>query len=89
MCLFPSAKVKAIEEVDKFISAEERLPTAEDRESFPYIQALVLELFRWGLVTPFSIPRCALEDVWYEGRVIPKGTTILPNNWYVCTASYS
>jgi len=81
MCFFPSAKKRATAEVDEFVRAKDRLPTHDDRGEFPYIHALALELFRWGMFSPLSIPHCALEDVMYEGRVIPAGTTIVTNLW--------
>jgi len=81
MTYFPEAKQKATAEVDAFTRAKDRLPTVEDRERFPYITALVSELYRWGIVAPLGIPHCAMEDIPYQGRVIPKGTAILTNIW--------
>ncbi|KAJ3816339.1 cytochrome P450, partial [Lentinula raphanica] len=36
---------------------------------------------RWQPATPLGVPHATLEDDWYEGYLIPKGTTILANIW--------
>ena len=38
---------------------------------------------RLGNVVPLSIARCAVEDVHMMGYLIPKGSYIMPNLWYV------
>lgn len=55
-----------------------RLPTVEDIQSLPYIQAIVLETLRWMPVLPLSIPHRSLEDDWYQGYLIPGGSVIMP-----------
>lgn len=81
MTFSPDAKRKATAEVDEFTRAKDRLPTIEDRKHFPYIEALVSELYRWGIVAPLGIPHCTTENINYQGRMIPKGTAILTNIW--------
>lgn len=44
--LHPEAAKKAQEEIDRVVGPG-RLPTFEDRESLPYVQALVYETRRW------------------------------------------
>ncbi|KAH9994663.1 cytochrome P450, partial [Russula vinacea] len=36
-------------------------------------------VLRWRSVLPVGIPHCSLEDDWYEGMFIPKGTMCLVN----------
>ena len=81
MSLFPSAKEKATAEVDRFITSMDRLPTINDRDQLPYIQALMLELFRWGVIVTLGVPHTNVEEIVYEDWVIPKETTILTNIW--------
>lgn len=51
MILYPDAQARAQAEIDAVIGSD-RLPTLSDRNSLPYVWALVLELFRWGPATP-------------------------------------
>lgn len=46
MALHPEVQAKAQAEIDKVIG-NERLPRVEDRESLPYIMAVMKEVFRW------------------------------------------
>ncbi len=58
-----------------------RAPTTEDRECIPYIDALILEAFRYTAMTPLSLPHYSGCDSELGGFFIPKGTIILPNIW--------
>jgi hypothetical protein len=51
MTLFPQVAKRARAELDNVIGTD-RLPTFEDRDSLPYINALVKEVFRWYTVVP-------------------------------------
>ena len=53
MAMYPEAQRKAQKEVDSIIGSG-RFPTIEDQEETIYIQALILELFRWHQVTPLG-----------------------------------
>ena len=53
MAMHPEAQLKAKKEVDNIIGLG-RLPMIEDQEEMVYIQALILELFRWHQVTPLG-----------------------------------
>lgn len=46
MLVYPEVKHKAQEEIDRVVGTD-RLPTLEDRENLPYIDAVVNEAFRW------------------------------------------
>jgi cytochrome P450 len=82
MILYPDAAQKAQAEIDAVIG-QDRLPSFADREKLPYINALVLEVMRWHSVTPTSIPHRVMEDNIHEGYMIPKGTLIIPNIWFM------
>jgi len=51
MTLFPHVAKKAQEEIDAVVGTD-RLPTFDDREHLPYIDALLKEVLRWNAVTP-------------------------------------
>jgi len=51
MILYPDVVRKAQAELDTVVG-QDRLPSFSDRESLPYINALVLEVLRWHCVTP-------------------------------------
>ncbi|KAL5501294.1 hypothetical protein ACEPAH_8554 [Sanghuangporus vaninii] len=80
MSLFPEVQRKAQEEIDRVIGSD-RLPTFEDRENLPYIDAVVKEALRWHPVAPMGVPHMTTEDDIYEGYFIPKGALIMPNIW--------
>jgi hypothetical protein len=51
MVLYPEVQAKAKAEIDTIVG-NGRLPCMEDRESLPYLNAIVLELYRWHIVLP-------------------------------------
>ncbi|KAH9856137.1 cytochrome P450 [Lenzites betulinus] len=79
---YPAMQKKAQEELDAVVGTD-RLPTCADLDSaqLPYLYAFFLEVLRWNPVAPNGIPRAVLEDDYYNGYYIPKGTTILINQW--------
>ena len=44
-------------------------------EKVPYVTALVKETLRFWTVIPICLPRTNIEDIPYNGTVIPAGTT--------------
>jgi cytochrome P450 len=53
MTVFPEKQRLAQEEIDRVIGRD-RLPTLRDRDSLPYTNALVKEVFRWRTVAPLG-----------------------------------
>jgi cytochrome P450 len=51
MTLFPDAQHKAQDEIDHVVGSD-RLPNLADRDSLPYVDALVSEVLRWRPVIP-------------------------------------
>ncbi|KAK1216462.1 hypothetical protein PQX77_020931 [Marasmius sp. AFHP31] len=80
MALFPEVQARARAELDAVVGTE-RLPTFEDREKLPYLNAVALEALRWHTVTPTAVPHRASEDSVFEGYFIPKGTLVIPCIW--------
>ncbi|KIJ64543.1 hypothetical protein HYDPIDRAFT_111879 [Hydnomerulius pinastri MD-312] len=82
MTLHPEVVHKAQAELDAVVGRE-RLPTYEDKENLPYIRAIHKETLRWRPVGPLAVPRRVTEDDWYDGYLIPKGTTVIANVWAI------
>ena len=82
MVLYPEAQHRAHEELTAVIGLN-RLPEFTDRESLPYISALIKECTRWIPVAPLGFPRICSEEDEYKGYLIPMGATVIPNQWCV------
>lgn len=55
MTLHPEIQARAQAEVDSVIGGNwQRLPSLSDRPSLPYVNAIVLELFRWNPTVPLG-----------------------------------
>jgi len=81
MVVNPEAMKKAQEELDRVVGKGE-LPDFSHKDSLPYIDALVKEVFRWSPPFPFSASRAMQDDV-YRGYFIPKGATVMQNVWAI------
>jgi len=80
MTLYPAVLKRAQEEIDRVVG-DDRLPSFTDRDSLPYINAIVKETLRWENVSPTGIPHATTEEDTYMGYRIPKGAIIVPNVW--------
>ncbi|KAF2128497.1 cytochrome P450 [Dothidotthia symphoricarpi CBS 119687] len=67
----------AQKEIEDVVGSD-RLPTFEDLNKLPYIQAVIEETFRWRHLAPTGVPHAAIQDDWYKGYFIPKGSVIVP-----------
>ncbi|KAI0935585.1 hypothetical protein AcV5_003970 [Taiwanofungus camphoratus] len=81
MARHPEVQKRAQDELDRVLGGS-RLPVMADREALPYITALIREVYRWVPVAPL-IARKVLQDDEYNGYRIPKGATIVANNWAI------
>ncbi|KAJ3886755.1 cytochrome P450 [Lentinula edodes] len=82
MSLYPKVQERAQNLLDEIVGRS-RMPNFDDMKQLPYIRAIVKEVLRWQPVTPLAIPHAAMEDDWYEGYFIPKGTVVFPNVWSI------
>lgn len=82
MVLHPGVQQKAWEEIDRVVGGD-RLPTLNDRENLPYVEAVLKEVFRWHPLVPMGLPHLVTQDDVFEGYLIPKGAIIIPNIWFV------
>ncbi|QKX61440.1 uncharacterized protein TRUGW13939_08588 [Talaromyces rugulosus] len=63
------------------LSCYGKRPPAEDREKWPYINALVKGITRWWSIAPMGFPHTTTEDVEYNGVHIRKDAFLLPAVW--------
>ncbi|EGG18223.1 hypothetical protein DFA_03710 [Cavenderia fasciculata] len=76
----PECQEKAADELRKVVGKDNGLVTVSHRQSTPYTNALLRELFRYKTVGPLGpLPRVAREDAVIQDYFIPKGTIILSN----------
>lgn len=78
MCNYPETQRKIQEELDRVIGPN-RLPTWEDKDNLPYLNAAILELMRWKHFAPFGLPHMTLEATEVGGYNIPAGAQVLVN----------
>jgi cytochrome P450 len=81
MTMYHKVFKKAQAEIDAHVGSE-RLPTFEDRDSLPYVNAICKELLRWNVVAPIALHVMSQDDS-YEGYLIPKGSMIVGNIWQI------
>lgn len=81
MSMYPEVQRKAQEEIERVVG-NARLPTAGDRESLPYVNAMVEEAQRWHPIAPLGLPHAADEDDTINGMRIPKGALLIPAVWW-------
>jgi cytochrome P450 len=82
MLAYPEVQARAQAELDAVVGRT-RLPTFADYPHLPYIRATVKETLRWRPVDPVGLPHRSIEDDWYEGMFIPKGTVCIANVWHL------
>lgn len=54
MVMHPEVVKKAQDELDRIVG-HDRLPDFSDRESLPYISAIIQEVLRWNPVAPLGM----------------------------------
>ncbi|KAI1813707.1 cytochrome P450 oxidoreductase OrdA-like protein [Poronia punctata] len=81
MTLHPEVQARAQEEIDRVVGPG-RLPTFDDRDNLPYINAVVQEAWRWHVVLPLGLPHASTADHYINGYFIPKGATVMSNVWW-------
>ncbi|EIM84323.1 cytochrome P450 [Stereum hirsutum FP-91666 SS1] len=80
MLKYPETQRKAQAEIDCAIGPD-RIPSYEDKELLPYVDALTSEVLRWRNVTPLAVPHYLAVDDVYKDYFLPAGSTIIPNVW--------
>ncbi|CCM02057.1 uncharacterized protein FIBRA_04133 [Fibroporia radiculosa] len=81
MVLHPDIYLKAQTEVDAVIG-DSRLPTIEDKDSLPYLDCVIKEVYRWGCPVPLGLPHQLTVDDEFRGYHHPARSTVITNIWY-------
>ncbi|KZT35830.1 cytochrome P450 [Sistotremastrum suecicum HHB10207 ss-3] len=80
MTKYPEYQRRAQEEIDR-LTEQKRLPSISDWANLPFIDALIMEVFRCGPIVPTGIPhRLEVEDT-YKGYRIPANTVVWAHLW--------
>ncbi|KAK7688870.1 hypothetical protein QCA50_007560 [Cerrena zonata] len=82
MMSHPDVQKKAQAELDIVVGAE-RLPTLNDRDNLPFVQAILKETLRWIPVAPLGVPHYTSTDDIYRGYHIPKGSVVIGSVWQI------
>ncbi|XP_064603415.1 cytochrome P450 1A1-like [Liolophura sinensis] len=83
MVTSPHVQARVHSEIDHHIGRS-RWPTYKDRKSLPFVEATILEIFRFGTIAPLAIPHATTCDVQLNGYSIPKDTFVLVNLASTC-----
>lgn len=78
MLLHPSIQKKAQKILDEVIEPG-HLPTFADRPKLQYIDYIVQETLRWCPVSPLGVPHRSIDDDFYNGYFISKGSFVYAN----------
>ncbi|GJJ15153.1 hypothetical protein Clacol_009428 [Clathrus columnatus] len=81
MLLYPNAQKKAQAELDKVLEGADQLPSFDNRENLPYVEALIKEVLRWHPILPVAFPHMLREDDKIGEYFVPKGTIVMGNAW--------
>uniref|UniRef100_A0A914XZN9 Cytochrome P450 n=1 Tax=Panagrolaimus superbus TaxID=310955 RepID=A0A914XZN9_9BILA len=73
----PEIQIKIHEEIDRVIGKDKTI-TMLDQSKLPYFNACLQEVQRIATVIPLNLFHRAIEDIKFDGFLIPKGTAIIP-----------
>lgn len=84
LALHPEVQEKAFAAIKAFQAVEtdgdvDPLSDAADEQKCAYVVALAREALRYFTVVPLNLPRESTRDIEYEGKFIPRGTTVYMN----------
>jgi len=82
MVHYPDVYRKAQDEVDRIVGRD-RLPDLTDRDSLPYVEAVIMESYRWHPPFPLGVPHVTTKSDYYQGYHIPKGALVIGNVWAI------
>lgn len=77
LSLTPDVQRRAWDELDTIVGRN-RMPTSEDREAMPYIEAICQEIVRWHVVIRLGAAHKNVTEDVYNGMYIPAGAVSRP-----------
>ncbi|XP_032746786.1 cytochrome P450 2D26-like [Rattus rattus] len=78
MILHPDVQRRVHQEIDEVIG-QVRRPEMADQARMPFTNAVIHEVQRFADIVPTNIPHMTSRDIKFQGFLIPKGTTLIPN----------
>lgn len=75
-------KERVHREIDSVLT-NGRMPTLEDKQRMPYVEAVLHEVLRFCNIVPLGIFRATSQDASVNGYSIPKGTMVITNLYSV------
>lgn len=75
-------KERVHREIDSVLPSG-RMPTLEDKQKMPYVEAVLHEVLRFCNIVPLGIFRATSQDANVNGYTIPKGTMVITNLYSV------
>ncbi|KAL3884074.1 hypothetical protein ACJMK2_030296 [Sinanodonta woodiana] len=75
---YPDVQEKCFDEIQTVLGLE-RFPSLNDRSHLPYCEATILETLRIAAIAPLAVPHATPRDVYFQGFIIPKESSILIN----------
>lgn len=76
----PEEMARLQKEID-LVVGKDNLPGWEHKDRIPFVQAFIYEALRWHAFSPLGAPRAVSRDIEYKGYFIPKGATLVLNQW--------
>nr|XP_034372132.1 cytochrome P450 2D26 isoform X3 [Arvicanthis niloticus] len=78
MILHPDVQRHVHQEIDEVIG-QVRRPEMADQARMPYTNAVIHEVQRFADIVPTNVVHMTSRDIKFQGFLIPKGTTLVPN----------
>nr|CAD7392258.1 unnamed protein product [Timema cristinae] len=80
LVLNPQVQEKTHEELDRVVGRSRKV-SMEDKQSLPFIEAVLAEVVRINPIAPICALHRATKDTQLEGYSIPKDTLLIPSLW--------
>ncbi|EJU00725.1 cytochrome P450 [Dacryopinax primogenitus] len=81
MVLYPSQFIKVRQQIDAVVG--DSMPSFEDWEKLPLVEAVMKEGLRWRPPAPLGVPHVTSEDIRHGEYFLPKGTPLVANLWTI------
>ncbi|XP_025081714.1 vitamin D 25-hydroxylase-like isoform X2 [Pomacea canaliculata] len=81
MVHYPQVMKKIQQEIDSVVG--HRAPSLDDRRSFHFTEAAILEVIRSTSSVPLGVWHETREDIVTDGYCIPRGTVLFENIWWM------